>query len=230
MAARERLPKRPAQPKIGRVTHYRYILFDWDGSLAKTLDIWLACLKIPLERRGYFLPDKEIGADFSVFRERMKTRELRDINAIIAEAEALAVQKVPEVTLYPHVLEVLQALHRSGKRLALVTTSLHIVIDPLLTRYNMSHLFDAVVCGDDVEQQKPSAEPIETALGLLGGTKENALMIGDSEKDIVAAANAGIDSLLFHSAAHAIFYGIATLQQLYPTFVVQDLREVLTIA
>jgi hypothetical protein len=33
--------------------HYKYILLDWDGNLARTLDIWLAALKTPLEKRGH---------------------------------------------------------------------------------------------------------------------------------------------------------------------------------
>ena len=30
----------------------QFILLDWDGNLAKTLDIWLNACRAPLEKRG----------------------------------------------------------------------------------------------------------------------------------------------------------------------------------
>jgi len=209
------------------VKRYRYLLLDWDGNLAKTLDIWLASLKISLERHGHFLHDKEIGADFSAFQDRMQHVAIPDLQKIIDEATEIATLRVPDVELYPHVREVLGSLCDIGVRLALVTTSLHAQIDPLLAKYGLAKCFSAVVCGDDVTQQKPAAEPLETALRLLGGDKKTAVMIGDSEKDIVAATNAGIDSVLFHPSSHEVFYDLKKLRQLHPTYIVQDLREIL---
>ncbi len=49
---------------------YDYILFDWDGTLARTLDIWLEALKAALLKRSYTLSDEEIGADYEVFSKR----------------------------------------------------------------------------------------------------------------------------------------------------------------
>jgi beta-phosphoglucomutase-like phosphatase (HAD superfamily) len=37
---------------------YEYILFDWDGNLVKTLDVWLIATKAPLENRGVQVSDK----------------------------------------------------------------------------------------------------------------------------------------------------------------------------
>ena len=208
---------------------YQYILLDWDGNLAKTLDIWLDALRIPLEKRGYFLSDEEIGANFDIFKERFEAQGYGCATAIIDEATAIAARNIPSVELYPDVLEVLESLHKSHKQLALITTSLHEQIDPLLKRHGMLHLFDAVVCGDDVEYPKPHAGPIKKALAELQGDPERAVMIGDSEKDINAATNAGIDSILFYPREHKKFHNIQHLRQLKPTFVIQDFREILRI-
>ncbi|MDO8591968.1 MAG: HAD-IA family hydrolase [bacterium] len=208
---------------------YQYILLDWDGNLAKTLDIWLEALRIPLEKRGHSLTDKEIGANFDALKERLEAQGYKDIDAIINEADAIAAKNVPSVELYPNALEVLESLHQSGKQLALITTSSHQQIDPLLKKYNMLQLFDAVVCGDDVEHPKPHAEPIKKALEELNGNTEQAVMIGDSEKDINAVINAGIDSILFYPPEHEKFHNIQHLRQLKPTFVIQDFRQILQI-
>jgi len=206
---------------------YEYVLLDWDGNLAQTLDIWLECLKIPLEKRGYHLTDEEIGADYTAFKLRMQGHDSEIIDTIIDEAKELALLRVPDVELYPDALEVLECLHKEGRKLALVTRSEHVKIDLLLKKFNLSHLFDAVVCGDDVLNQKPHAEPLMKVLALLGGDTRHAIMVGDSSDDIKAAHNAGVGSALFYPAKHSIFYNLNTLKELRPTLVIEDFKELM---
>lgn len=101
---------------------YKYILLDWDGNLAKTLDIWLAALKVPLENRGILLKDAEIGANFMVFKERMQALGVKGIDTMVDEAMTIAVSKVPDVELYDGVSSILNNLKQDDRRLALVTT------------------------------------------------------------------------------------------------------------
>lgn len=206
---------------------YRYILFDWDGTIAKTLDIWLDALRVSLEKHGHFLSDKEIGANYEIFKKHFETRERIDITPIINEAVRAADNNIPSVELYPHALEVLQQLQSANKRLALVTTSRHAQIDPLLKKHGMHSLFHAVVCGDDTERIKPDAAPIKRVLSKLGANSDETLIIGDSENDIRAAANAGIDSVLFYPKAHERFHNIQELKRFKPTFIIHDLREIM---
>lgn len=210
------------------VAKYQYILFDWDGNLAMTLDIWLEALKTPLEKRGHFLSDEEIGANFDNFKERFEASG-HDASAIIEEANVIASKNVPLVELYPDAREVLESLHKSGKQIALITTSLHKHIDPLLKKHGIRHLFDAVICGDDTEHIKPHPEPVLKALTELRGSADRAIMIGDSEKDIEAATSAGVDSILFYPPEHKKFHDIEHLRQFKPTFVTEDFKEILRI-
>lgn len=209
------------------MNHYRYILFDWDGTIARTLDIWLDALRASLEKHGHFLSDKEIGANYEIFKTHFETQKHIDVTKIINEAIHVADKNIPSVELYPHALEVLQYLQSSNKQLALVTASLHKQIDPLLKKYGMLDLFDTVVCGDDTEQIKPDAEPIKKALSDLKANSDEALIIGDSESDIRAATNAGIDSMLFYPRTHERFHNINELKLFRPTFIIHDLREIM---
>lgn len=208
---------------------YRYILLDWDGNLARTLDIWLAALKAPLEKRGYSFSDKEIGANFTVFQERMLALGVQDIDAMIREADEIATREAPNVELYPDAIPTLEALRKAGKKVALVTTSRHDQIDPLVAKYNLRRWFDETVCGDDVSHHKPHPEPIEKALELLGARKEEAVMVGDSGSDIGSAHNAGVASVLFFPPEHAKFYDIEKLKQLKPSHIIADFRDILRI-
>lgn len=206
---------------------YQYFLFDWDGNLAQTLDVWLQCLKIALENRGHYLLDKEIGADFEAFKTRATQSGIRDVEAIVQEAYDLSANKLPYAELYPDALLVLEALHAKDKKLALVTTSKHDRIDASLAYYHLDQLFDSIICGDDVTNVKPDAEPLKKALALLGGNNKEAIMIGDSEKDIQGAYNAEIDSVLFYPPQHQVFYDLDALTNLKPTYIFDDFKKVL---
>lgn len=215
---------------IDRMKQYQYILLDWDGNLAKTLDIWLSALKAPLAKRGLSFADEEIGANFTIFKERMESMGVTDVDAMIAEADEIATREVPNVELYPDAITTLEALHKAGKKIALVTTSRHDQIDPLLAKYDLQGWFDEVVCGDDVSHHKPHPEPIEKALELFGAKKEEAVMVGDSASDIGAANNAGVDSILFFPPSHSRFYDIEKLKNMQPTYIIEDFRDIIRIA
>jgi pyrophosphatase PpaX len=208
---------------------YQYILLDWDGNLAKTLDIWLEACRITLKKRGLELSDTDIAASFGAFTKYMKDWGIEDVDGAIEEADDLAKQKLPNVELYPDALEVLEALHAAGKQLALITTSPRENLQHLLEKYNIARFFHAIIAAEDVEHHKPHPEPLEKALRLLGGITSEAIMIGDSDKDLGAANNAGIDSILFYPSEHQKFYSLDTLTRLKPTYTVDDFRQILRI-
>ena len=208
---------------------YQYILLDWDGNLAKTLDIWLEVCREILEKRGHYLSDEEVAAGFGAFAAQLKALGVDDTETAFSELDELAAKRLPNVELYPDALEVLELLHNQGKSLALITTSRHKTIKHLLEKYNMAKFFSVIISGDDVTHHKPHPEPLEKALKALGGSKHKAVMIGDSDKDLGAAANAKIDSILFYPPEHTKFYDLEKLKKLKPTYIVDDFRQVLNI-
>jgi pyrophosphatase PpaX len=206
---------------------YKYILLDWDGNLAKTLDIWLEAYREVLVSRGFDIPDKKISASFGDFLSQMQKWGVQDPEQAFKETDVIARRRLPDVELYPDALEVLIKLDDSNKKLALITTSPHANIGHLLQKYDIARLFTSVVAGDDVAHHKPHPEPLEKALKELGGNKQSAVMIGDSDKDIEAASNFGIDSILFYPPEHNKFYDFEALKLLGPTHIVDDFRKIL---
>jgi HAD superfamily hydrolase (TIGR01549 family) len=207
----------------------QFILLDWDGNLAKTLDVWLEACRIPLQKRGLDLSDAEIATCFGAPVKRFYEWGITDVDAAIGEMEQLAKQSLANVALYPDALAVLEELENRGKQMALITTSKHDFVKHLLDKYDMTHYFAIIVAGDDVTHHKPHPEPLEKAIELLGGNKEEAIMIGDSDKDIGAAKNAAIDSILFYPPEHSRFYSLETLKALSPTHIVEEFTQILEI-
>jgi pyrophosphatase PpaX len=206
---------------------YKYILLDWDGNLAKTLDVWLEACRVVLKNHELELTDREIGSSFGNFIGHFKAWGFDEPESVIDEAVVIAKQKLPDVELYPDAIEVLECLCDSGKKLALITTSPHENIKHLLDKYNLANFFETIIAMEDTQNHKPHPEPLEKALQQLGGNKNEAIMIGDSDKDIGAANNAKIDSILFYPPEHEKYYDISDLKSHEPTYVVNDFRQIL---
>ena len=103
--------------------------------------------------------------------------------------------------------------------MAVVSTN-NLGLNNLLIGLNIRQFFEIVLAGEDVKEKKPSPEGIERALGFLRCTdRKEAVMIGDSEHDLGAAKNAGIDAILFYPTnALSSFYtpdNIRELEVLY---------------
>jgi len=206
-----------------------YILFDWDGNLAKTLDVWLEACRIPLQKRGLILTDEEIASCFGMPIERFGQWGITDVDATVTEMDEIAARMLPEAELYPDAIEVLDNLKSQGKKMALITTSFRANVINLLNKYGMHHYFDVVIAYEDTKEHKPHAEPLEKALLELSGNKEEAIMIGDSDKDLGAALNTGVDSILFYPPEHAKFYKLEDLKKFDPTHIVHDFRDIINI-
>ncbi|MCA9332418.1 HAD family hydrolase [Candidatus Saccharibacteria bacterium] len=207
----------------------KYILLDWDGNLARTLDIWLDACHIAINNQGIQKTDEEIAASFGQFTKYLTEWGISDVNAAIEDADKVAKKQLPEVELYPDAAAVLETLKEQGKKLALITTSPHENIQHLLEKHGLGSMFDVIVAGDDVENHKPHPEPLDTAIEQLGGNKEDSIMIGDSDKDLGASENAGVDSILFYPPEHERFYSLESLKSHNPTYVVSDFKDVIDI-
>jgi phosphoglycolate phosphatase len=95
--------------------------------------------------------------------------------------------------VYPNVLETLAALKQQNIRLAVVTNKLTELSEPLLHDIGLYDFFDLVVCGDTASAPKPDAAPIILCLKTFNLDSSEALMVGDSETDVLAAKAAQVD-------------------------------------
>jgi pyrophosphatase PpaX len=209
--------------------NYDYILLDWDGNLAKTLDLWLKTFRTVLNEEGYFPSDEDIAGSFGKVDEYFASLGMKDPDAVFDRAHQLGKSQLHSVELYPDALEVLEYFKHIGKKTALITSSDRQNVADLLEHYDMNRLFDVVVTREDTAEHKPHAAPLEKALRELGGSSQHAIMIGDSDKDLGAGLNAGVDTILFYPPEHKKFYRLEALQQLHPTYVVDDFRRIMDI-
>ncbi len=109
----------------------------------------------------------------------------------IAYEKNIAVKTV----VYPGCMQILTHFADHGVPLACVTNKPRKFTPPLLEKLAMAHFFRALVCGDDLETQKPDPGPVLEAIKCLGGNPAEGYMVGDSETDMAAAKGAGAGAI-----------------------------------
>lgn len=206
--------------------HHQFILFDWDGTLATTLDIYLEAARTVLAKRGIHPNDRAISATFGTFKSDWPALGVTDLDAAVDETLALVQSKLPGVSLYPGVADTLQYLRQYSLRLAVITSSPRKAFEHVLDNHNLTGIFDVIVTGEDVENQKPDPEAALIAMAGLHADKTRSILVGDSGKDLGCANNAHIDSVLFYPAGHDKFHSDQELIAKYhPTHVIKEFSE-----
>lgn len=200
----------------------KLLLFDLDGTLidslgdlAATINLMLRDLDRPpvsREQVGAFIGH---GIPTTVHRALVATHPTGEPPD--AELHALAIETVHRhyanemlstTRLFPNVVETLRYFHDKG--LAVVTSKEVRFTELMLDHFGIAKYFDAIVGGDTTPARKPDPQPVLEALRLLGGKADEAVMIGDSESDIVAGRNAG-------TLTCAVTFGYRTAEQLRAT-------------
>lgn len=207
---------------------YKYILFDWDGCLAKTLDIWFFSAKELLIKENIKFVDSQISSGFGDW-EFAKKLGVLDNDAFNKELVSIVNEKLKSVELYSGAVEVLTKIKDKGKKIALVTTGIKLSVLPALDKYNLRKYFDVILTAEDVTKHKPDPEIICKAMELLGAIKEETLIVGDGPKDIDAGKATGITTVSFYPKDNERYYSESDIKSYGADFVINELIELLKI-
>ena len=167
----------------------RAVLFDVDGTLLDTTEFIYGGFDHTLAAHGYTANDRagyarvmgkpldvcyaELapGCDSVLLCETHRTWQTDNLHLAAA---------------YPEAVAVLRMLHGAGLRLAAITsrsrrTSVHTVEQAGLADY-----LDLILSYEDVTAIKPDPAPLLLALERLGVAPPEAVMVGDTDADILA--------------------------------------------
>jgi phosphoglycolate phosphatase len=103
--------------------------------------------------------------------------------------------------------ETLQALKDMNLKIALCTISGDKATSYVLERFNLAHFFDAVVTRDSVSDVKPNPAHLEAVLDALNVLPQEAVLVGDSTKDVACAS-------LLNVIAVGVTTGLSSIEQL----------------
>jgi pyrophosphatase PpaX len=205
---------------------YKTFLFDWDGTLVRTLELWIDQIGCQYEAYGLSATKAEIVRDFGDLKAPLKYGLPKHQLSEMQEAVNKEMRRLlPEVAMFDGAEMMLRHLKSQGKQVGLITTSLRHNLDLLMGRHGIEDVFDVIVTSEDVKTHKPDPEGIQFAMDRLHAEPSTTVMLGDSGFDLLAARNAGIDSVLFYPESHELMHSLPELQTHGPKYTMRAWKE-----
>lgn len=215
----------------------KYIIFDFDGTIANTNNIITASWQATFERYlGHALPVREIEATFGEVLADSIIRLIpgAPVNEVVDYYRAYqdSHQKDYEVYVFEGIRELLEELRNRGCIIGVGTSRTEYSFSRYMKKLDLEELVDVAVTMNDVKAHKPDPETIDAVLrkmmahcnepydadgSLPDKVRDAAIMIGDTKYDIGSANNAGVDSVLV-GWSHYVDEGDMLADGFEPTF------------
>ncbi|WP_105168328.1 HAD family hydrolase [Pseudoalteromonas sp. T1lg23B] len=179
------------------------VIFDLDGTLLNTCDDLGAALNHTLATYGLPPVSKEIyspaisngvKALLEVgFKDALALHDEQNLRQSVLDyyAQNIAVHS----HCFAGIGQLLDALSNRGIKVAIMTNKPTFLTLPLLERIDELKNIEVVVCGDTLDEAKPSPKPLLHAAQQLAVNPEQCFYVGDAARDIEAAKAANMRSV-----------------------------------
>lgn len=210
----------------------KLVIFDMDGlMLDSEIIVWKSWEAI---RESY-----NCDITFEIYRHYIGTTQASissnmlkaygdnfPIEAFFADARKEKERIISEegINVKKGLVELLEYLTKAGIKKAVATSSHRDVMEHLLSLTNVLHYFDYSVCGDEIENGKPSPDVFLKALDKAGAKSTEAFVLEDSINGILAAHNANIPVIFIQDLVEP---PVDTLGLVYKKM--NDLSEVISV-
>jgi HAD superfamily hydrolase (TIGR01549 family) len=178
------------------------LMFDVEGTLVDCVQEMLSCWQRTFRRFGFEFSIPKLhrhsGRDPndmiklllpSEDAERL-SKPLKEENGKLYRAECL-----PKVKAFPEVKALFEEMEIARCARGLVTSCAKDELDHYLDLMGIGNSVDLIVCGEEVDRQKPHPDLINLALKRAERDPSDATMIGDTPFDTRAAKAAGVASV-----------------------------------
>ena len=180
----------------------KVVLFDLDGTLINSA---LSFHKIVNSLKA---TENQDSVDFEVVRKYSSRGATLVLKSAFPDAsdEKIALLKnsfleqykehmTSNITKYDGVDELLKYLNNNQIPWGIVTNKSAIYTRPIIEELNWDKATEAIICPEDLNEVKPSPEGVFKGLNILNGAIEKSYYVGDHERDIETAKNAGVISI-----------------------------------
>jgi HAD superfamily hydrolase (TIGR01509 family) len=210
------------------------LVFDLDGTLIDSIEVYYTMMKTVFERLCW--PDvprdvmrKAIKNDGFEWGFMLPPGSGRSDEALIAEAREVIREVYPHlfedtVHMVPGADQLLRELHEHRVKLGLVTSTLARFIEFKLIplkKCGVRDLFHTVITLDDVENRKPSGDPLLECARRIGEDPGKCAYVGDTTGDMVAGKAAGMRTIGVLTGLH----DYEALKAEGPDLIVQSVSE-----
>ncbi len=182
---------------------YKLVIFDMDGTILNTLEDLAYSVNYALNIEGYPLRSIDevccfVGNGIRKLIERSVPNgtEIQNIDKVHRRFTEYYTEHCADKTKpYDGIIELIDNLHKHGCKTAVVSNKADYAVKSLCNQY-FDGKFDMAV-GEQMPlyNKKPAPDLVNLVIEKLNVSACDAVYIGDSDVDIMTAANAGIECI-----------------------------------
>lgn len=176
---------------------YRYLFFDFDGTLYDTVEGITRSVRYALQKRGMDAPLEELrcfaGPPLEdMFMEKFGFSREEAEQAVRDFRERYVPIGLYESRAFPGLKELLLELRAAGLTLAVTTSKPQPLAEELLRREGLYDLFDCVCGASQTGEGNAKWQVLLRAMEKLRAPREGSVLIGDTKYDVAGARRCGI--------------------------------------
>jgi phosphoglycolate phosphatase len=179
------------------------VIFDLDGTLLDTTDDLGAALNHVLTKHGLPTVTKEIYSP--AISDGVKALLEVGFGPLLANYDVEILRQdlldyyanniAVHTECFIGIPDLIDKLITQGIKVGIMTNKPTFLTRPLISKIAALSKIEVVVCGDTLEEAKPSPKPLLFAANQLGIDAQNCIYVGDAERDIQAAKAADMMSV-----------------------------------
>ena len=209
---------------ITMTPRWAVVIFDIDGTLVDTVDLIVASYQHAFRTvLGHEWDETEIrtwiGQAFEESLQRVCPDHIDELFRVYIEWNHAHTEEM--LKEYPGIRELVTELAAAGVRLGAATSKRHVIAQRALDLGNLGDIVPLLASHEDSIEHKPNPAPLLVAAAKVSCPPSEAVYVGDAVVDILAATNAGMDSI-------AVTWGAGIRAELVdagPTVVVDTVDE-----
>jgi HAD superfamily hydrolase (TIGR01509 family) len=188
---------------VSKLEEIKAVVFDMDGLLFDTEQIFFAAMRLAGEEQGheityeffltlvgldnqknYLLMRERFGSDFPAepFHDLCRDRFFEMLET--------------DLRLKPGVIELIDHIEAIDLPMAIATSSYRENVEHHLAAFDLTDHFDAIVAHGDYAHSKPHPAPYLAAISALGVEPHECLALEDSHNGVRSAAAAGLVTIM----------------------------------
>ena len=174
------------------------VLFDMDGTLVDSFNAWFFSYNDALKQFSFHAITraqfkKSFGAPIERdVKDRFKGKTIKEVQGAYNKNFP---KRLKLVKIFPDVRKTINTLREKKYKIALITGPTRPITDSIVKKLGLSASFDVILTMNDVKRRKPAPDMVFKACKLLKVKTKNAILVGDSVNDIIAARRANVTSV-----------------------------------